>query len=313
MYDICAFGDALIDMFHGDGENTFLANCSGTALNMIVCATRLGLKTTFISKIGDDVMGKRIENSLFENGVDLTGMKKDASFFTTMTFVELNQGERNFSFARQHGADSMIYPEDIDENVINESEIFHYSGMMLTNEPVRSTTFGILKKMHEKGKVICTDISYREKLWENEKKAIEVYREALPYTDLVKASDEEAFLVSGKDNLEEAAQFFIENGCKICIITCGKDGAFWYMDGKCGLVPTFSVKVVDTTGAGDAFWAGFLYKTIKEGGLHEITAQKLPGMVKFGNAVGALNVMHKGGIDGAPQLEDVEKLLVDDN
>ena len=85
------------------------------------------------------------------------------------------------------------------------------------------------------------------------------------------------------------------------------------MDGKCGLVPTFSVKVVDTTGAGDAFWAGFLYKTIKEGGLHEITAQKLPGMVKFGNAVGALNVMHKGGIDGAPQLEDVEKLLVDDN
>lgn len=309
MYDVCAFGDALVDMFHGDGKDAFVANCGGTALNMIVCASKLGLKTSFISRIGADVMGDRIERALIENGVNIDGLIKDDQYFTTMTFVELNHGERSFSFARQFGADIMIRAEDISREIIGESRIFHYSGMVLMSEPSRSATLGLLKELQKEGKYICTDISYRAALWEDEMTAIRVTREALKYTDLVKCSDEEAFLVSGKDTLREAAEYFTEYGCALCIITCGKDGAFWYMDGECGTVPAFSVPVVDTTGAGDAFLGGFLYQLLKKTSPGEVKPEILPEMLRFANAVGALNITQKGGIDGAPTLEEVNRLL----
>lgn len=309
MYDVCALGDALVDMFHGDGEDAFIANCGGTALNMIVCAARLGLRTSFISRIGADVMGDRVERALLENGVNIDGLIKDDQYFTTMTFVELNHGERSFSFARQFGADIMIRREDISRDIIRKSRLFHYSGMALMSEPSRSSVLELLEELRGEGKYICTDISYRESLWEDEATAIRVTREGLKYTDLVKCSDEEAFLISGKNTLPEAAEYFCGFGCRLCVITCGKDGAFWYMGGEYGTVEGFSVPVVDTTGAGDAFLGGFLYQLLKLASPNEVTPEMLPQMLRFANAVGALNITQKGGIDGAPTLEEVDRLL----
>ncbi len=309
MFDVCALGDALVDMFHGEGEDAFVASCGGTALNMIVCAARLGLKTSFIGRIGADVMGNRIEQALISNHVNIEGLIKDAEYFTTMTFVELNEGERSFSFARQYGADVMLYPENISEETIRNTRIFHYSGMALMSEPSRSTTLALLKKLHEEGIYICTDISYRENLWSDEDTAIRVTREALPFTDLLKASDEEAFLISGRNTLKEAAEYFADQGCRLCVITCGGDGAFWYLKGSCGMVPSFSVPVVDTTGAGDAFLGGFLYQLLQLSRPEDVTVEMMPEMVRFANAVGALNIRQKGGIDGAPALEEVERFL----
>ncbi len=313
MFDLCAFGDALVDMFHGDGEDSFIANCGGTSLNMVVCAAKLGLKTSFISRIGADVMGDRIERALIENGVNIDGMIKDDRYFTTLTFVELNHGERRFSFARQFGADIMIRQEDVSKEIIRNSRIFQYSGMALMSEPSRSTTLALLKELRAEGKYICTDISYRAVLWENEETAVRVTREALKYTDLVKCSDEEALLMSGKKTLAEAAEYFIGEGCRLCIITCGKDGAFWYLDGKWGQVPGFSVPVVDTTGAGDAFLGGFLYQLLKLASPETVTPEILPEMLRFANAVGALNITQKGGIEGAPTLEEVKRLMQEES
>lgn len=309
MFDICVLGDALMDMFRGDGEDAFVANCGGTALNMAVCAAKLGLKVTFLGRVGDDVMGERLVRSMEEHGIDRTGLVKDDQFFTTLSFVELNNGERSFSFSRQHGADIMLYPEDIDRSVIDRSRLLHYSGMVLTDEPSRSTCLGLLKKLHGEGVYICTDISYRHNLWESAETAVEVVREALKYTDLVKCSEEEAFLVSGKETLEEAAKDFSSLGCKVCIITCGGEGAFYWMDGQSGTVPSYCVEVVDTTGAGDAFFGGFLYRLMQLKRPEALRPEDLPEMLRFANAAGALNICQKGGAAGAPSLEAVEELM----
>lgn len=309
MFDICVLGDALIDMFRGDGADAFIASCGGTALNMAVCAAKMGLQVAFLGRVGDDIMGERLVKTMEAHGIDLTGLVKDDQFFTTLSFVELHDGERNFSFSRQYGADIMLYPENIDHSVIDRSRLFHYSGMVLTKEPGRSTSLSLLKQLHEKGVYICTDISYRYNLWESESVAVEVVGEALRYTDLVKCSEEEAFLMSGKETLGEAADFFLGIGCKVCIITCGGQGAFYCMDGQCGTVPSYSVKVVDTTGAGDAFFGGFLYQLMQLKRPEELRADDLPGMLRFANAAGALNICQKGGAEGAPTLEAVLELM----
>lgn len=309
MFDICVLGDALIDMFRGDGADSFVANCGGTALNMAVCAAKLGIKVAFLGRVGDDIMGERLVKAMEEYGIDLTGLVKDSQFFTTLSFVELQDGERSFSFSRQHGADIMLYPENIDRSVIEQSRLFHYSGMVLTSEPSRSTSLALLKDLHEQGVYICTDISYRYNLWENERTAVEVIGEALKYTDLVKCSEEEAFLMSGRKTLLEAAEYFTATGCKVCIITCGEQGAFYYMDGQYGCAAPFSVEVVDTTGAGDAFLGGFLYQLMQLESPEALRPELLGDIVRFANAVGALNICQKGGIEGAPTLEEVEKLM----
>ena len=205
MFDICVYGDALMDMFHGDGEDAFLANCGGTALNMACCAAKLGSKVTFMGRVGDDVMGRRLKAVMDRHGIDTRGLVMDDQYFTTMSFVELNGGERSFSFARQYGADIMIHPEDIRMDVILESRLFHYSGMTLMSEPSRSTTLSLLAKLKEEGVYVCTDISYRHNLWSDEETAVRVTNEALRFTDLVKCSEEEARLMSGKEDLCEAA------------------------------------------------------------------------------------------------------------
>ena len=309
MFDICVFGDALMDMFRGDGEDAFVANCGGTALNMACCAAKLGTKVTFMGRIGDDVMGRRLKAVMEKHGIDTRGLRMDDSYFTTLSFVELNNGERSFSFARQYGADIMISPEDIDMEVIRQSRMFHYSGMTLMSEPSRSTTLQLLEKLHKEGVYICTDISYRYNLWDGEETAIRVTNEALRFTDLVKCSEEEARLMTGCEDLTEAAKFFTGLGCSLCVFTCGENGAYYYMNEECGTVPPFQVEVVDTTGAGDAFLGGFLYRLMQLDSPRDVTPKMLPQMLRFGNAAGALNIRQKGGIEGAPTLEEAMAMM----
>lgn len=311
MFDLCAYGDVLIDMFHdGASPNGFQANCGGTVANMVVAASRLGVRAALVSKIGDDVMGDRLERSFREQGVDIRGLLRDPRYFTTMTFVELSpEGERSFSFARQFGADAMLYPEELPMDVIRDCRIFHYSGMALNQEPSRSTTLALLRQLRQEGRYICTDVSYRHNLWEDAETAVRVTREALRYTDLYKSSDDEALLISGCDNLPDAAAFFADMGCSLCLITCGERGSFYYLDGQYGMVPSFPVRVVDTTGAGDAFFGGFLSQLLKREDPRSITAAELPEMLRYGNAVGALTTTKMGGLDGLPTKEQVDALV----
>ena len=309
MFDICVYGDALMDMFRGDGADAFIANCGGTCLNMAVCAANLGLKTTFVGRVGDDVMGRRLARVMTEHGIDTRGLIMDSAYFTTLAFVELDHGERSFSFARQYGADIMIHPEDIDQKAVRSARLFHYSGMTLMAEPSRSTTLALLEQLHSEGMYICTDISYRHNLWSDPETAVRVTRQALPFTDLVKCSEEEALLMTGKEDLKEAADFFCSYGPQLVVITCGEQGAFWYRNGECGTKPPYKVEVVDTTGAGDAFFGGFLYQLMQLDDPRSVTAAQLPGMIRFANAAGALNIRQKGGIDGAPTLAEVEELM----
>lgn len=311
MYDLCAYGDYLMDMFPGDEPDSFIANPGGTVHNMVICAAKLGVKTLAVGRIGKDVMGYRLLAKLEENNVDTSGIICDEKYFTTLSFVDLTpEGERSFSFARQFGADIMLNPEDIPVSSIKNSKIFHYSGMALMCEPSRTTTLNLLKELYDEGHYICTDVSYRAKLWSDEQTAIEVTRKAIPYTHLFKSSDDEALLISGKDTIEDAARYFESKGAKTVLITCGEKGSYFYMDGSEKYVAPYKVdKVVDTTGAGDAFLGGFISRLILLESPFDLKAEMIPEMMKYGNAAGAFAVTKKGGVSGLPTPEDVNRLM----
>ena len=306
MYDLCAVGDLLIDMFHGEEEDSFIANCGGTAMNMVICAARLGLSTSVIGRIGADIMGERIRQSLIRNGVDIKGLIEDKDYFTTMTFVVLDEaGERRFSFARQFGADVMLTPDLINEELVDNARVLYFTGMLLSQEPSRSTTLDFIKKQYEKGQNICFDVSYRKFLWVSPSEAVNVIKQVLPYVTLLKSSEEELFLLTGEKNLKKAAEKIEQYGVSASIITCGESGAAYYMNGVYEMVPGFHVHVVDTTGAGDAFFGGFLYQLCLLSDPASLSVAQLPSMVRFANATGALNVRYKGGFKGAPYLAEV--------
>lgn len=298
-----------MDMFSAS-EDTLAMRAGGTSANLAVAASKCGLQTALLGKVGKDVIGDRLLKEISAFGVNLDGVSRDPAYFTTMSFVVLSpEGERSFSFERQHGADIYYFPEDVNWKAIDQAKAFAYSGMMLTRDPGRSTLMEMLKKIHGKGIYVMTDVSYRYNLWASEEETRRVSLEALKYTDLYKSSDDEAYLLSGKDNLVDAARFFIELGCSLCIISCGGDGSFYYMkDGRHGKVSSFKVDVVDTTGAGDAFFGGFLSRFLKKD-WKNISEEELQDCLRFGNAVGGLTATKKGGINGIPDEADVEKLI----
>lgn len=314
MYDLCAIGDSLIDFIpvqEFDPQNpSYQCSVGGTVCNLTIAAAKLGLNVLFSGKIGQDCLGDLIEKAIREHGVDASGLVRDTDKFTTQTFVTLGEnGERSFSFARKYGADIYLEKSEIPINKMLDTRILHFSGMCLTDEPIRKATVELIKEAKEKKIFIVVDINLRESLWKNKKEMRDVMCSILPYVTLYKSSDEEALFLSGKETLEEAAEVISGYGCKWVIISCGEKGSFYYCKEYWGRVKAWEVQAVDTTGAGDSFFAAFLYRVIQRGTMENLKEQEMKEMLKFANAGGALATTKRGGVAGAPFLADIEKCL----
>lgn len=156
--------------------------------------------------------------------------------------------------------------------------------------------------------MISYDPNYRASLWKNEETAKEQMRSLIPYVDIMKISDEETELLTGKEKPEEAAEILFQKGVKIVAVTLGSEGAYLYCKEGGIQIPGFASRAVDTNGAGDSFWGGFLYCISKAGKSPEMFGiEELKEYVRFGNAVASLCVEKKGAIPAMPTLEEVEK------
>lgn len=163
-------------------------------------------------------------------------------------------------------------------------------------------------KTEENGSMISYDPNYRASLWKNEETAKEQMRSLIPYVDIMKISDEETELLTGKEKPEEAAEILFQKGVKIIAVTLGSEGAYLYCKEGGIQIPGFASRAVDTNGAGDSFWGGFLYCISKAGKSPEMFGiEELKEYVRFGNAVASLCVEKKGAIPAMPTLEEVEK------
>lgn len=314
-FDVVAIGELLIDFTdHGRSENgmrLFEQNAGGAPANVLAALARLGHRTAFIGKIGMDGPGDFLRESLDGNGINTEGLVSDPNAFTTLAFVALGPGgERQFSFARKPGADTLLTKDELRLDIAVAGRILHFGSLSLTSEPMRSTTFAAIAAAKAHGRVISYDPNYRPLLWSSPEAAAEQMIAGARTADLIKVSDEEIKLLTGTSDLSEASKRLLELGPTVAVITLGKAGAMVVTREGHVTVPVFPGDVVDTTGAGDSFWGGFLSAMLERGLTPETIDQSVSyDLARVGNAVATCCVGRRGGIPAMPSRDEVKHLL----
>lgn len=314
MYDVVALGELLIDFTpHGvseQGNQTLEVNPGGAPCNVLSILSKLGKKTSFIGKVGKDGFGSLLNNALMEQGICTRGLKFSDEYNTTAAFVHLSEdGERSFSFYRNPGADTMLTEEEIEEDIIGSSKIFHFGTLSLTNEPSKSATKKAIEISKEKGVLISFDPNYRPSLWKNEEDAKEAIDYGLSNCDIVKISEEEIEFITGISDINEAILVIKRKyDIKLILVTLGSKGSIYSFKECIGYRTGFKSEVVDTTGAGDAF-CGAMISKILDKGIDNITNDYLDNALDFANATASLVITKKGALKSMPSLDEINKCL----
>lgn len=315
-FDLTVLGELLIDFtYHGlseSGMRLFEQNAGGAVANAVVAAARQGNKTAFIGKVGADMHGQFLRDVLAAEGVCTDGLVTAEDVFTTLAFVALTeQGERSFSFARKPGADTWMRADEVDERLLRRTRVFHIGSLSLTQEPARSATWHALRAAKDGGAIISYDPNYRASLWESESAAVEQMRSLLPVVDMMKLSDEETELVTDFREPEQALAHLLRLGITCAAVTLGARGALLCLRGHMIRIPAYPCRVTDTTGAGDAFWGGFLSGFLRsEKPLEALTPEDVHTWGRYGAATAALCIGKRGGIPAMPTLAQVEALVL---
>ena len=315
MYCITALGELLIDFTESGvstaGMKLFEQNPGGAVTNVLAAMARLGEQTAFIGKVGDDMHGRFLKQTLENAGIDTTGLVMTNTVFTTLAFVALNpNGERSFSFARKPGADTQLSVEEVNESILKSTRILHVGSLSLTDEPARSATHAAIKAAKTYGATISYDPNYRASLWKDEATAKKRMREPLPYVDVMKLSDEETELLTDEAEPELAAKRLNDRGISCVAVTLGKRGALVSVGGGTMIVPGYRNPAVDTTGAGDAFWGGFLHRMVSLNKRPEqLTLRQAADCAEWGNAVASCCVQKRGAIPAMPTLIELRTFM----
>ena len=303
-FDIAALGELLIDFtdrgLSDAGMRLFEQNPGGAPANMLAAAARLGERTAFIGKVGDDMHGRFLRDTLTAAGIDVTGLVLSPDVFTTLAFVALDdRGERHFSFARKPGADTCLRSDELPAPLLSSARVLHVGSLSLTDEPARSATFAAVEAAKRAGAVISYDPNYRAALWTDEAAAAAQMR------------DEETLLLTGAAEPEEAAHRLLAQGVSCVAVTLGERGALVAVAGGMQTAPAFASDPVDTTGAGDGFWGGFLHRMLTlDKRPAALTVADAADCARWGNATAALCITRRGGIPAMPALGDVQALLL---
>ena len=315
MIDVTALGEILIDFTpcgkSEAGQRVFEQNPGGAPANVLACLNKCGKKTAFIGKVGNDMHGHFLIDVLKDSGISTDGVIVDDNVFTTLAFVGLSDsGERSFSFARKPGADTRLTRDELKEELIRDCKVFHIGSLSLTAEPVKRTTFEALEIAKQAGCIISYDPNYRAPLWDSKEAAIKGMRSVISYVDVMKLSDEETELLTDIKDPEGAAKKLIDMGVSAVAVTLGAAGALVCTKKGCKVVPGFKAEMVDTTGAGDSFWGGFL-KCLLESGKKpaDVSLEEAADFARYGNAVASLCVEKRGAIPAMPSPEEVEERL----
>ena len=313
--DIVALGELLIDFTENGlsktGGRLFEQNPGGAPANMLTAATRLGSKTALIGKVGKDMHGEFLKKTLIDVGIDTSGLILDELVFTTLAFVALSdKGEREFSFARKPGADTCLSLEEINYDLIANSRIFHFGSLSLTDNPSREATKAALEFAKSKGLIVTYDPNYRASLWSNEKTAIDMMKRHLEDVNIIKIADNEFHMITNEKDFKKGTQKLHNLGIECVVVTLGDEGAYVSVQGEGLIVGVPEVKVVDTTGAGDAFFGGFLNQFLKSKlSLDTLTINDAKEFAYYGNVVAALCITRRGAIPAMPNEEEVEKFI----
>lgn len=314
--DLTVLGELLIDFTQAGeseaGMRLFEQNPGGAVANVAAAAARLGHRTAFIGKVGNDMHGRFLAQVLDETGIDCRGLVFSDEAFTTLAFVALDEkGERSFSFARKPGADTCLRPEELNRELLQSSRILHVGSLSLTAEPARSATLAAIRQAKAAGALISYDPNYRASLWENKDQAREQMRSLLSMVDIMKLSDNETALLTDCSCPRQAALALNSRGIPCVAVTLVAAGALVCVGGKTEIVSGFPVPAVrDTTGAGDAFWGGFLSRFLETGlKPEELHLSDAVEFARWGNAAAACCIQKRGAIPAMPGREELARWL----
>lgn len=310
MARVYCVGELLIDFIPGTEKDSYIKKAGGAPANVAVAVARNGVDASLACKVGNDDFGRFLLDTMKDLGVTVATPEMIDEAITTLAFVSLTpEGERSFTFARKPGADMFLKAEEIKDEDIIASDIIHAGSLTLQKTPSRDATITALRKGHEMGKLVSFDINYRPNLWNGEKeKAMESVESIFPYINMLKISDEETEFVGGIENIHD---FMEKNDIPLVVETLGGDGSRAFFNGKEVRAEGFKAKVVDTTGAGDAFWGAFMACLLLQGVRKpaDLTDEILYKALRYGNASGSICVSNKGAIASIPTREQIEELL----
>lgn len=317
MFDIVCLGELLVDMFPAEpgmrlhNVSAFRPVPGGAPANAAVAAARLGRLSAFIGKVGDDLFGRHLADTLQHEGVSIGGMRFDSQARTTLAFIALpDENSAEFLFYRNPGADMLLRPDELDQELLRHTRAFHFGSVSLSEEPCRSATIEAARISKQAGALVSFDINYRPSLWKDHREALEVIRSLLPSVDLLKVNETELALLSGTKDTETGSRSLLEQGPALCVATLGPNGSYFRLPGCGGYVPGFSVRTVDATGCGDAFVAGLLSRFVaSENWRANLIPEKMQTFLRFANAAGALTALKQGVIPALPTLVEVEQFL----
>jgi len=316
-FNVTAFGEVLIDFTSAGisdaGQMLYERNAGGAPANVAAAVSRLGGSSAFIGKTGEDLFGDFLRETLKSSGVETRGMKTAQSQSTTLAFVTLTpEGERSFSFYRNPGADTMISHDELDISILEDSLFLHIGSLSMTHDPARSATLAAVKIVKDAGGYISCDPNWREPLWKDRETGIEMMKSLFQYADIVKVSEDELYLLTGIMDYSNGAGKIMKGGTRMVLVTLGSQGVFYKTNTSEGFVQSPEVSVIDTTGAGDSFVGGLLYRLSHvpvEADIFSLSKEELESHLRFANTAASLCVTKRGGIPAMPALSDVLELL----
>ena len=316
MTDILTVGEMLIDLTQtgvsAQGIPVYTAFPGGAPANVAVAAAKLGAKTAFIGKVGNDAFGKLLIDTLRQHQVATDSMLVSDTANTTLAVVSLQKsGERDFAFYRKGYADTLLSADEIRDEQLSDTRFLHFGSVSLTDEPSRSATLSAARRAKDFGACISYDPNYRASLWSDSDTAIAMMKQPLSMVDILKISDEELPLLTGTDDPEQGTKELCDRyGVGLILLTLGAKGAFYRRGDAVGLCEGFQVKVADTNGAGDTFLGAFLSGMIRMGKDKPaaLTEDEIRELVIFANRAASLTASRSGAIPAMPTLDEVREV-----
>ena len=314
-FDVTALGELLIDFtengLSNQGNYLLEANPGGAVCNVLAMLAKLGKKTAYIGKVGDDFLGRHLKEVVEAVGIDTRNLLLDDQAHTTLAFVHTYpDGDRDFSFYRNPGADMNLRAEEVNEELIAQSRVFHFGSLSMTHPGVREATKKALRIAKEQGCLISYDPNLRPPLWNTLEEAKEQIAFGMTQCDILKISDNEIQWFTGEEDFDAGIRILQDTyHIPLILLSMGRDGSRAYYRGiRVEAAPFLQKNTIETTGAGDTFCACVI-NYVLEHGLEDLGEEDLRQMLRYANAAASLITTRKGALRVMPQPEDVERLL----
>lgn len=310
-YDVIAIGELLVDFTENgiseQGNPLLEANPGGAPCNVLSMLQNLGKKTAFIGKVGQDAFGRMLIEVVKEQGINTDNLLVDDAVPTTLAFVHTEKdGDRSFSFYRNPGADMMLRWNDIHKELLEDTRIFHFGTLSMTDEQIAETTKKAVQEAKNADTLISFDPNLRPLLWKDLEDAKRQIWYGISQCDILKISDDEiAFLTETKDIDAGVTKILEKYRPALICATMGKHGSKAYYKGKSVFCAPFLRKdTIETTGAGDTFMACVL-NAVLEKGIETLSDEDLMKMLKFANAASSIITTRKGALKVMPQKQEI--------